>query len=510
MKKLYCALLLLFALTLPVFAAGEEISIHPDSHWLVRDTDGELQVLTDDYVLDFHADPESGIIWYTALEEGQALLRSLQPDGEIRTVPLEREEGELILFSQPAQSTEKMVDAAMTIIYRNEGNYGSINRDDNGALSIGKVQWHGNRALNLLKTILKDDGQLALEILGEDLYQEILTEDSWGSRTVNEEEALAISQLLKTEKGKAAQDALAAEDITSYVNHALNLGLRSGTAIVYFADLENQWGYYGAKNQAKKAMEAAGSYEAVTLDILHQACLNYTTKYHTRRNNVYQYCLSLGWDSFTLLAPGRPAAQVAGATVRLSWEQVEHAESYECFIKVVQNGFTDVCSVETTDTFCTVMLEPEKDYCAYVVAKSQQVQSDSSLWALFSTTLPGVEGTAAVMHNPETGETVVEIEYTLYHHQETHRVLAAGYREGRLVAIKMAAWNEGEHTVALTGAPDEVRLFMIDSAFNWMPLCERQVLDCTPEPAPDAGGTGESTAGQQELPGTEVPGEDVA
>ena len=286
MKKLLCVLLLLLVLTVPALAA-EDLYIHSDSRWLVMDTDEGLQVLAAEYVLDFHRDEQTGVVYYTALEDGQALLRIVQPGETGRTVPLELEEGQLVLLSQPSQSTEKMVDAAMTIIYRNEGSYGSINKDDNGAVSIGKVQWHGNRALNLLKTIVKADPEGSLDILGEDLYDEILTEDSWGSRTVDAEEALAISALLKTEGGKAAQDALAATDITSYVNHAVNLGLRSSTAIVYFADLENQWGYYGAKNQAKKAMEAVGSYEAVTLKDLHEACLNYTTKYHTRRNNVY-------------------------------------------------------------------------------------------------------------------------------------------------------------------------------------------------------------------------------
>ena len=88
MKKLLCALLLLFVLTLPVFAAGD-ISIHPDSRWLVLEDDTGLQVLTDDYVLDFHLDPETGVVYYTALENGEALLRAVQPGEQPRTIPLE-------------------------------------------------------------------------------------------------------------------------------------------------------------------------------------------------------------------------------------------------------------------------------------------------------------------------------------------------------------------------------------------------------------------------------------
>ena len=503
MKKLLCVLLLLLVLTVPALAA-EDLYIHSDSRWLVMDTDEGLQVLAAEYVLDFHRDEQTGVIYYTALEDGQALLRMVQPGETERTVPLELEEGQLVLLSQPSQSTEKMVDAAMTIIYRNEGSYGSINKDDNGAVSIGKVQWHGNRALNLLKTIVKADPEGSLDILGEDLYDEILTEDSWGSRTVDAEEALAISALLKTEGGKAAQDALAATDITSYVNHAINLGLRSSTAIVYFADLENQWGYYGAKNQAKKAMEAVGSYEAVTLKDLHEACLNYTTKYHTRRNNVYNYCLSLGWGEFSLLAPARPTAQVAGITVRLQWEAVEGAEGYECFIKVVQNGFADLCSVETDDTFCTVTLEPGKNYCAYVVAKSQYSVSDSSMWAMFDTLLPAVETTTVTEEAPETGERTLQIIYTLHNARETHRVLAAGYKEGRLVTVGMEVWDPDSNTFTFTGDVDQVRLLVVDGAFCWMPLCEMQVIDCAPEQGPEEGNTGESTGGEVQTPAIPV------
>ena len=39
-------------------------------------------------------------------------------------------------------SIKEIATAASDIIFSNEGSYGSINRDDNGALSVGKLQWH--------------------------------------------------------------------------------------------------------------------------------------------------------------------------------------------------------------------------------------------------------------------------------------------------------------------------------------------------------------------------------
>ena len=83
------------------------------------------------------------------------------------------------------EATAKTVAAkAAVIIYGNEGGYGSVNANDNGAVSVGKVQWHGSRALDLLKTIVAKLGQQAENILGAVLYKEIKTAIQWSARTV--------------------------------------------------------------------------------------------------------------------------------------------------------------------------------------------------------------------------------------------------------------------------------------------------------------------------------------
>ena len=73
------------------------------------------------------------------------------------------------------EATKKEVAAAAAaIIFANEGNYSSVNANDNGAVSVGKVQWHGNRALSLLKIIVGETGEkTARDILGAALYKEI-------------------------------------------------------------------------------------------------------------------------------------------------------------------------------------------------------------------------------------------------------------------------------------------------------------------------------------------------
>lgn len=196
------------------------------------------------------------------------------------------------------RSIDEVVGAALQLLYYNEGSYGSVNANDNGAVSVGKIQWHGNRALNLLKTIVDMDRNQAQSILGSALYNEILTSTDWSTRIVNSTEKSAISALLVTSNGKAAQDRLATNDVTSYINHGKNLGIVSDPALVYFADLENQGGAGMSRRVAGAAAVNTGTYANITLHVLHNAALadGVAGQYATRRNRTFTYCQGLGWD----------------------------------------------------------------------------------------------------------------------------------------------------------------------------------------------------------------------
>ncbi|MBR6676573.1 MAG: InlB B-repeat-containing protein, partial [Clostridia bacterium] len=193
---------------------------------------------------------------------------------------------------------DDIIASAAPIIRENEGHYHSVNANDNGALSIGWIQWHANRALSLLRTIVNANPTQAKDILGDSLYNEILTAQSWSTRTLNEDEARRVSSLISTEEGKKAQDDLAATDIFSYVNHAMALGITDPSALVYYSDIENQCGQGGAKRVANAAAELAGSFEGITLDILYRAALSDSIagRYATRRQKTYNNCLLLDWS----------------------------------------------------------------------------------------------------------------------------------------------------------------------------------------------------------------------
>lgn len=175
---------------------------------------------------------------------------------------------------------------ACTIIFANEGNYGSVNKNDNGAVSVGKIQWHAQRAKALLQTIIQANTVQAIAILGNVLYGEIMSSSSWAARKVNDAEAAKLSELLNTKEGQKAQDDLAVTDVLSYINRGLTYGLTAEDSLIYFADGVNQYGEYSSlwKNIAANAIKADGG----SLDAMFEATKKLTSNYLSRREKVYK------------------------------------------------------------------------------------------------------------------------------------------------------------------------------------------------------------------------------
>ncbi len=181
-----------------------------------------------------------------------------------------------------------IVERSKEIIFSNEGNYGSVNANDNGALSIGCVQWHAGRAKGLLRDILKLDMKSAETYLPDYLIKEIQSNCSWSNRVVNSTEKAAISKLLTTAAGKKAQDNLADKDVTAYVNHIISMGYTDEETIIFLADIENQGGAGTSTRIGMNALKEYGT--SVTLEqVLHVACTDVVMKnYQKRRIRVYE------------------------------------------------------------------------------------------------------------------------------------------------------------------------------------------------------------------------------
>ncbi len=181
-----------------------------------------------------------------------------------------------------------LVSIAEEIIFGNEGVYSTVAKDDNGALSIGKIQWHGSRARDLLNRIRGKNPDLTKNILTKSIYNNLDSSDEyWSTKTVNESEAAAISKLLNTAEGKSAQDEQSKIDVSGYISIGKGLGITDNQALVYFADLYNQ-----SPANAKKIVKAAGGGKGLILDELHEAALANSVmgKYKDRRKKTYNSC----------------------------------------------------------------------------------------------------------------------------------------------------------------------------------------------------------------------------
>lgn len=198
-------------------------------------------------------------------------------------------------------SEQKIVKRACKIIFSNEGNYGSVNKNDNGALSVGKVQWHAGRALSLMRDIVAKDESAATKILGLTMVNEIKNQNTdWSKRTVSAGEAGRMTQLLQTDIGKKLQDELAEADVYSYLKVGMKYGLTDENALIYFCDGVNQYGTYSTlwKNIASAALKKGGD-----LDAIYEATVANTSNYLTRRKKVYDTLKATTGKQTTIAKP---------------------------------------------------------------------------------------------------------------------------------------------------------------------------------------------------------------
>lgn len=195
-----------------------------------------------------------------------------------------------------------IINAVLVVFNYNEGTYDSVNRNDNGALSIGKLQWHGQRALELMKDVVAANPAAAQQLLGESLYYEVTgaSGGAWNYRILSQSEGACFSALLATDVSRSIQDALARKDISTYISHGRASGICTAQAMVYYCDLENQYGPGGAGNLLTKIKNRLGKTSIDTLEELHNNLLQVTGNYHSRRNWVYGYCSSIDWGNLTL------------------------------------------------------------------------------------------------------------------------------------------------------------------------------------------------------------------
>ena len=234
----------------------------------------------------------------------------------------------LPLPARAASVTDDDVIRAVLVVFRcREGTYDSVNRDDNGALSLGKLQWHGGRALELMKEICSADPANALASLGDALFREITTagRGAWDCRILNSEEGALFGRLLGSPVSMRIQDSMAKKDISVYLSHARTYGIRTAEAMVYYCDIENQYGTGGAADLVSRVKGLLGKSTIDSVDEFHGALVRVTSNYLNRRNWTYEYCCSLDWSNLQWTGPAEDAVPVVPINVDIEPPKIASA-----------------------------------------------------------------------------------------------------------------------------------------------------------------------------------------
>lgn len=201
---------------------------------------------------------------------------------------------------------EVLIEYARKMYFELEGHYDSVTARDVNAVSIGFMQWHGENALYLLKSICTADPTFANQTLGYLLYEEILQTPMWSSeagsgwktRVLTKSEAVAVRRLINTDTGRSCQDRYAKSFISSEIDHAISQHISSDAAIVYYCSIENQYGPSGARSvlqRARSALSMPDDQPITSLDVLHRGLLAAAQSYNSisahlpYRKNVYAF-----------------------------------------------------------------------------------------------------------------------------------------------------------------------------------------------------------------------------
>ena len=187
---------------------------------------------------------------------------------------------------------DTMIAAAVHQISESEGNYGSVSGNDSGALSVGKLQWHADFALQLLRFIIAEDTESnAKSVLGAALYAEIMNSSTkWGTRKLTNDEAKKLSDYLSSPVGRQGQDDFAAQTVYTYIQNCYQQGLTNPYAMIFVCDIFNK-GETAGYNWMRQAAKYAGSYRDVTLEHLYKTARAFNNgSVPSRYQKLYNFC----------------------------------------------------------------------------------------------------------------------------------------------------------------------------------------------------------------------------
>lgn len=200
-------------------------------------------------------------------------------------------------YPEDTNSTSIMLDGStlaeigynLTKKHESGGDYAAINPNDNGAISIGLIQWHAERAYDIIKGIADEDYNVFKSRGGERLNNgQGLNggRGAWHNYTVvrDGEEFRILQNILNSDASKKVQDRQKIIDYQGYIDLGKSKGITDNATLLYFADMCNQ---YGNGRAVSKLNAITKPY---TLDKLHNYVISHESdsKVRDRRNAIYE------------------------------------------------------------------------------------------------------------------------------------------------------------------------------------------------------------------------------
>lgn len=130
----------------------------------------------------------------------------------------------------------------MLLSFESGGDYSVVVPNDNGALSIGLIGFHGRNAQTLLQKI-KEQYKSDWDSNGGENIANLYGGEDWDQKILdkNSAEFKAIQKIISSPGGKKVQDEMVNEFIDKeYIKPARSLGVTEGPALVYYCDMAVQ------------------------------------------------------------------------------------------------------------------------------------------------------------------------------------------------------------------------------------------------------------------------------
>lgn len=142
-------------------------------------------------------------------------------------------------YTKEVKSIDDFVDYAKWTILAHEsgGNYGAVNKNDVWSVSLGLLQWHKERAQNLVKTLQAKDPTTFASIMWDgfkDLDQATLWNTPW-----TDDQATRFDNLMKIDIFKKGMDEFTTTDIKWYIKTAHEKWLTDPKVIVLYCNMMN-------------------------------------------------------------------------------------------------------------------------------------------------------------------------------------------------------------------------------------------------------------------------------